>query len=163
MPSSTAPDSFASFGPPPVPAFAGIHIFVTSGSHLIRMFSTRSGGGASVGGRKRRADSHIGGGDVLRKTADRVCFAFRDNGSCKWGADCRFRHVRRRDGSGDGPGGNGGGGGRASGGGGSSTPAAAGGGLLRGSRRSRGEKLRARAPPCGGANSGVVWCWDSDS
>ncbi|CAN0253895.1 unnamed protein product, partial [Ectocarpus sp. 4 AP-2014] len=102
------------------------HAAPASPSHLIRMFSTRGGGGASVGGRKRRANSHIGGGDVKRKRADRVCFAFRNYGSCKCGADCRFRHVCRNGGSGHEAGGSSGGSVRASGDDGSSLSAAAG-------------------------------------
>ncbi|CAB1097089.1 unnamed protein product [Ectocarpus sp. CCAP 1310/34] len=86
---STAPANFDQFPPPPVPAFTGIASFATSGSHLIRMFAARSGGGAPVAGTKRRASAPADGGGKRRR---QVCFKYRDKGSCRFGDSCRYRH-----------------------------------------------------------------------
>lgn len=113
---STAPESLGRFDLPPVPLFAGINSFATSGSHLIRMFSTRSAGRAlgSGGAKRRRADNQAWEGESKRRSITKVCFAFRDQGTYKRGADCEFHQVRGGEcGASDSAGGKGGGGGHA--------------------------------------------------
>eukprot|EP00903_Cladosiphon_okamuranus_P011873 g11154.t1 len=128
---SMAPTSFAQFCPPPVHMFAGVHSFATSGGHLIRIFANSCGVRAAGGSRKRRVEDAGGGGSSSgekRRAGDkeRVCFAFRDKGSCRWGAKCRFAHVQGEPAHGTGTGSSttGGGGGAGRGGGGSGSSAA---------------------------------------